>query len=61
MNSQIEFLVKVLILSVGLSVLIKYGGPLLSIAPTNSNAVLGITIPPLIMALALWQRTYGNH
>jgi hypothetical protein len=50
------FVIKVLLLSAALSVLIKYGGPLLPIAPSNLNAGIAIAVPPLIMALVLYWR-----
>jgi hypothetical protein len=56
MNSQIGFIVKVLILSTALSVLIKYGGQMLAIAPSQTNALLGIFVPTLLMAIALGWR-----
>ncbi len=60
-NNQIGFIVKVLILSLAVSILIKYGGQLIEIAPTYLNATLAITIPPLLMAIALVWRLTGQR
>ncbi|HBB32642.1 MAG TPA: hypothetical protein DDZ80_26740 [Cyanobacteria bacterium UBA8803] len=62
MDTQINFILKVLILSVGISVLIKYGGPSLPIDPTTANALIGILAPTFILAIALlWRvRNYGQ-
>jgi len=60
MNSQVGFIVKVFAFSTLLSFLIKYGGRLLPIAPTDFNASLAISIAPMIMALLLWWR-FQNH
>lgn len=56
-NDQIGFVIKVLLLSAGLSILIKYGGSLVPIAPTPINALIGISLLPLIMLIALWWRS----
>ena len=50
---SLSFLVKVLLISIGLSFAIKYLAPALSIPPTNLSALIGITVPPLAMALWL--------
>ncbi|AFY76145.1 hypothetical protein Ple7327_0715 [Pleurocapsa sp. PCC 7327] len=56
MNSQIGFIVKVLILAIALSVAIKYGGQALAIAPTPTNVLLGILLLPALVAVALGWR-----
>jgi hypothetical protein len=56
MNSQIGFIVKVFILSIALSVAIKYGGRALAIAPTQTNVLLGILLPPALVAVVLGWR-----
>lgn len=56
MNSQFGFLVKVLVFSAALSLLIKYGGRLLPLAPTATNALIGVIFPTLALALALGWR-----
>lgn len=54
---QAEFILKVLVISTGLSILIKYGGPILSIPATPNNALTLVFVPTLMVALALWLRT----
>ena len=56
MNNKIIFIVKVLILSAGLSLLIKYGGPYLSISSTATNALIAVLIPPIILGILLGWR-----
>lgn len=58
---QAGFILKVLVISAGLSVLIKYGGPNLSIAAKPSNALIAVFVPTLIMAVGLWGRTLKNR
>ncbi len=56
MNNKIIFIIKVLILSAGLSLLIKYGGPYLSIPSTAINALIAVLIPPIVVGILLgWQ------
>ncbi|MEM8828006.1 MAG: hypothetical protein AAGE96_01445 [Cyanobacteria bacterium P01_G01_bin.19] len=56
MNSQIGFIVKVLLLSTVLSVLIKYGGRYIPIQPTNAIAIALVFLPSLILGSILgWQ------
>jgi len=52
-DTQANFLFKVLILSAGVSVLIKYGGPSLAVAATSVNALIAVVTPSLILAIAL--------
>jgi hypothetical protein len=56
MSGQIGFILKVLLVSTILSLLVKYGGRILSIPPTPTNASIAILIPPILMALVLWWR-----
>lgn len=56
MGTMAIFIFKVLILSVGVSVLIRYGAPSLAISPTSVNAVIAILVPPLVLAIALFVR-----
>jgi type III secretory pathway component EscS len=56
MNHQLNFIVKILIVSAILSLLVKYGGPVLPLEPSSFNAFFGIFVPPTIMGLALWWR-----
>ena len=55
---QAGFIFKLLILSVGLSILIKYGDPSLSISGTPTNVLTIVFVPSLVMAIALGTR-YG--
>ncbi len=59
MATQAGFVLKVLFLSAGLSILIKYGGPTLDIVPTPTNVLLTVLLPTLIVAIALLWRTFG--
>ncbi len=55
---------KVAILSIVLSVAIKYGGPFLPIAATTTNALVAVWVPALLLATLLgwrWQRKIGNE
>ena len=56
MQSQIVFLLKILLLSGLISVFIKYVAPFFSIAPTAFNAAIAISVPPIVLAsLLLWR------
>ncbi|PSO54778.1 MAG: hypothetical protein BRC34_06215 [Cyanobacteria bacterium QH_1_48_107] len=56
MNIQLGFILEVLIFSAGLSILIKYGGPSLSIPPSFLNALIAISLPPLmLLCILLWR------
>ena len=56
MNNQAGFVLKILFLSTGLSLTIKYGGQLLTLNPTNKLALAIVLLPSLIMGLTLgWQ------
>ncbi|HYW20117.1 MAG TPA: hypothetical protein VE956_12550 [Nodularia sp. (in: cyanobacteria)] len=56
MKNNFGFVVKLLVLSGLLSVLIKYAGPILSIAATDTNALIIVLLPNVIMAIALFWR-----
>ena len=56
--TQANFILKVLILSAGISVLIKYVGPYLAVAATSSNALFAVLTPALIVAIALLWRAW---
>lgn len=60
MNGQFGFLVKVFLFSTALSLAIKYGGALLPATPTATNALIGVMLPTLILAIALGWRTRRN-
>ena len=57
MNDTVVFIVKIFILSSILSVVIKYGGQLLPIAPTGIIAIAAILLPSIIVGLALSWRS----
>ena len=48
-----SFLLKIIIASLILSLMIKYLGPLLSLAPNNVNALIIVMILPLLITLFL--------
>lgn len=50
------FILKVLLLSLGLSLLIKYVAPSLAIAPTRFNVLVAVLLPSLVILLLLGQR-----
>lgn len=56
MGTQANFILKVLIFSALISVLIKYAGPALAIAPTSLNTLIAVLTPPLILAIVLFWR-----
>lgn len=58
MATQASFIFKVLILSAGLSVLIKYGGSSLPVAATLVNVLITVLTPTLIVAIALSWRAW---
>ncbi|MEM8674558.1 MAG: hypothetical protein AAGF83_11885 [Cyanobacteria bacterium P01_G01_bin.67] len=59
MNTQtISFVLKILLLSTGLSLLIKYGGRYLPLSPTTNTALLIVLMPSLIIGLILGWRYY---
>ena len=51
--SQITFLGKVFLISLGISLGIKYLGPVLAIPPTTFSALIPVVGLPLVMALIL--------
>ncbi len=56
MGTQVNFILKVFLLSLGVSVLIKYGGPSLPVDGTSLNALIAVVTPSLILAIAfLWR------
>jgi hypothetical protein len=60
MNTQVGVVIKVLLLSITLSMIIKYGGVLLPIKETTpivTYSLIAITFPSLILAIALWIRS----
>jgi hypothetical protein len=53
MATQASFILKVLIFSGFISVLIRYIGPSLAIAPTSINTLIAVLTPTLVLAIAL--------
>lgn len=56
MDNQTGFILKVLVISTGLSALIKYAGPALEVGATPINALILVFLPTLAIAIALWWR-----
>ncbi|MCD8488867.1 hypothetical protein QPK87_26750 [Kamptonema cortianum] len=52
-----NFILKVLVASLLLSVAIKYGGPFLDLPPSSMLALGVVLFPSTVMAIALWWRT----
>jgi|GEM_PF-1017514 len=57
-QSEIWLILKVFFFSLGLSILVKYGGSGLSFAPSNFNAILAISLPSMVIFLMLLRRWY---
>lgn len=56
-----DLVIKVLALALGITLIIKYVCVDLPIAPTATNALIGISLPAGIMALLLiWRNSQGN-
>ncbi len=53
MKEIISFLIKIIIASLIISLMIKYLGSFLYLAPTNLNAMIMVMILPLIITLFL--------
>jgi hypothetical protein len=57
MDSKLWLLLKILLLSGGLSIAIKYLAPAFPIPATATNALIAILTPSLVLALLLvWRR-----
>jgi hypothetical protein len=65
MDSNLTFLLKILALSIALSVAIKYFAPELEIPPTSTAALIGVLAPAGLMAAALlwrlWQKPQSDR
>jgi hypothetical protein len=61
MGSKTNFLLKVLILSLGISFFIKYAGPSLRVPATSLNALIAIVSPTIILAIALGWRALKSQ
>ncbi|MDZ8188986.1 MAG: hypothetical protein RMX96_29550 [Nostoc sp. ChiSLP02] len=56
MKNQLDFVLKLLLLSALISALIKYVAPSLSIPATATNALIIVLLPNAIVAIALLWR-----
>jgi hypothetical protein len=56
MENQLSFVIKLLIMSAFVSVLIKYAGPFWPLPATDTNALILVLSPTVIMAIALLWR-----
>ncbi|MBD1808014.1 hypothetical protein H6F98_21530 [Microcoleus sp. FACHB-SPT15] len=59
MSTQVNFILKVLIFSGGISTLIKYGGSSLPVEATAVNALIAIVTPTIVLAIALLWRAWN--
>jgi len=53
MDGNTAFILKVFLMSIALSLAIKYGGPSLSIPSSNAIALIAVLTPSLILAAIL--------
>ena len=60
MNDQFGFIVKVFLLSAGISLLIKYIAPSFPIPATATNALIIVMLPTVILAIAFFWRFQGQ-
>ena len=56
MNTQLGFILKILLLSAVISLAIKYGGQYLALQPTVSTALAIVLLPSLIIGFNLGWR-----
>ena len=56
MSTQAGFIFKILLLSTGISLLIKYGGEYLLLKPTATTALIIVLLPSLVIGLILGGR-----
>lgn len=62
MSIQFNFIVKVLIISLSISLVIKYASPSLPPIPaTSGNALIAVLTPAIILACALLWRFWKFH
>ncbi len=50
---------KLLFISLVMSIIVKYGGSLLSFSPTNFNALIAILLPMMVILLLLLRKSYN--
>lgn len=60
MNGTISFLIKITIISLIFSLIIKYSGTLITITPSDLNALIIVLLLPLIITLFLTQKMLNN-
>lgn len=60
MSSQGQFVLKIFVISAVLSILIKYGGPFLSIPATGTNALIAVLLPSFLLGGVLLWRGVGR-
>ena len=56
MSTQVGFVLKILLLSAGISLAIKYGGEYLPIEPTTTTALVMVLLPSLVIGSILGWR-----
>ena len=56
MSTQAGFILKILLLSTGISLIIKYGGEYLLLKPTTTIALFIVLLPSLVIGLILGWR-----
>jgi hypothetical protein len=60
MGQRIEFLAKIIGISTGVAIAIKYGAPYLHISPSTTSALTIVLLPNVVLAMLLgWQA--WNH
>ncbi|MEG4027728.1 MULTISPECIES: hypothetical protein [unclassified Microcoleus] len=57
MNTNTGFILKVFLISAVISLIIKYGGPIISIPLTAFNALIAVFTPSIILAAVLGWRS----
>ncbi len=62
MNNSLSLVLKVLVLSLILSLILKYIGPFLALQPTTFNALIGISLTPIAIAILLgWASQFSDN
>ena len=60
MENQFRFIAKVVLISILISLLIKYSRTMVTIHPTTTNGLLIVILPTVILGLALVYRKIKN-
>jgi len=60
MKNSLGLILKVLGFSLTLSLILKYIGPFLALQPTTFNALIGISLTPLVIVILLWRKSHAN-